>query len=462
LAYDEKLPLTRVRDSRGALVSLILGYPYSEFHGEFVEGQIDVPFDVEDIDAVELKILPRLSGLFVLLTIGVLPKRLYMDHGGSLPVVYSPSDRRLATSSALLLDDASYKDRFLSELHGELIGEEGSGGWISGTLTAHADVFRVLPNHYLDLTAWTAHRFWPRPDDFAQWRDCDQAAGIAARALDAFSVAATRRFKVAATMTAGFDSRLLLAGCRSSLAEVEFFTLMAPGAEMDIDVSRAIAKRFELNHRVLPLRQANEGQAVVWDRMVGDCMVEAPRRTHATLRDLTGRDAIFTGMYGEVGRCRLYRQDLAEINEVKIDARFVVDRLTLPPHPVLLENIARWFDEVATQPNSVILDLAFHELKFGSWAMGQRPLSNSIKLNFLPFSQRAVLETFIGVAPQEKGAGKLFWSIINNLWPELSEFPINKYGDSRDVLMIWKKVSNPNRLRRYLRDRLAKKVRLMP
>lgn len=459
LAADEKLRLSALRDQDGRRIGLAVGFTYSEFDDAFLPaGEVVLPVSVESLDDLELKVLPRLAGLFVLLTDGDLPARLYMDHGGSFPIVFSPADRRAASSPGLLLDEAEYKARFRADLHEALIGREGSGGWISGTLTAHSGVFRVLPNHYLDLSTWSAHRFWPRPGDFAQWRDFDASVASAAKALTDFSAAAATTFKVAATMTAGFDSRLLLAACRTSLDRCDFFTLEAPNAEMDIDVSKMIAQRFGLRHRVLPLRQADETQMAIWDRMVGDCMIEAPRRTHTTLRDLTDRDAMFTGMYGEVGRCRLYRQDLAQINDAKIDARFVIDRLTLPAHPELLENVGAWFAALAGQPNSVILDLAFHELKFGSWAMGQRPITNSIKLNFLPFSQRAVLEAFIGVAPAQKGTGQLFWGMINTLWPELAEVPVNKYGDLRDHLTLWKKISNPNRVRRFLRDRFARKT----
>lgn len=458
LASDEKLRLTALQDNHGRRIGLLVGFAYSEFNGVFLPpGEVKLPVAAATIEEIELSVLPRLAGLYVFLTYGDLPRRLYMDHGGSLPVVYSASDRCAASSTALLMDDQAYRERFMSDLHTSLVGREGSGGWISGTLTAHRGVYRVLPNHYLDLETWTAHRFWPRPGDFDEWRELEGSALSAAKALTDFSAAANREFRIAATMTAGFDSRLLLASCRTSLPACEFFTLEAPNAEMDIDVSRIIAAKFGLRHRVFPLRQASEQEMAIWDRMVGDCMVEAPRRTHTTVRDLTNQDAIFTGMYGEVGRCRLYRQDLAEINKAKIDARFVVDRLTLPPHRELVENIDAWFTGVKDQPNSVILDLAFHELKFGSWAMGQRPITNSVKLNFLPFAQRAVLDAFIGVEPTKKGTGTLFWAMINALWPELSEIRVNKYGDARDYLSFWRKISNPNRVRRFLRDRLARK-----
>lgn len=459
LAYEKRLRLTRLTDAAGREVGALVGFAYSEFHKRFLPaGDVELPLEVVDVGDLELKVLPRLGGLFVLLTSGALPPRLYMDPGGSFPMVYSPEDRRAASSPSLLLDEVAYEARFRPDLHQALIGQEGAGGWISGYLTAHRGVFRVLPNHYLDLAEWETRRFWPRPGDFRQWRSFEPAVEAAATALREFTNAACEEFDVAVTLTAGFDSRLLMASSRQALDRCEFFTIEAPDGEMDVEISGELARRYGLAHRVLTLRHATPQEMAIWDRAVGDCMMEAPRRTHPTLRELTGRNAMFTGMYGEVGRCRLYRQDYREINGARIDARFVIDRLTLPAHPEHLDSVGVWLKGLEGQPNSVIMDLAFHELKFGNWAMGQRPITNSIKLNFLPFAQRAVFEAFIGVAPAEKGTGTLFWAIIERLWPELREAPVNKYGDARDYLAIWKKVTNPYRLRRFLRDRLARKL----
>ena len=457
IARDARLPLIDLRDRDGRQIGLLTGFVYSEFRDCFLtQGVETLPVSVRNEADLEALVLPRLSGMYLLITSGSLPKRVYPDHAGSLSLVYSASDGRAASSPSLLLNPVDYEKRFRPDLHRDLVVREGSGGWISGTLTAHRDVYRLLPNHFLDIATWTTHRYWPRPGDFATWRDMSSAAESAARALTAFSNAGCDAFRVAATLTAGFDSRLLVASCHERLATCQFFTIETE-AKIDVEMSQVIAKRFGLLHQVVPLRMANADQMAIWDRVVGDCMIEAPRLTHPTLGDLTKADAVYTGMYGEVGRCRLYRQDLAAINQAKIDARFVIDRLTLPPHPELVENIGVWLQGLAGQPNSVILDLAFHELKFGVWAMGQRPMTNSIKLNLLPIAQRKVLDAFIGVAPAEKGTEALFSAIIDRLWPDLLQVPINKFGDFRDYLVIWEKISNPNRVRRFLRDRLARK-----
>lgn len=459
IASAPQFQVTVVRDAASQPVGLLVGVAYSEFEDRFItEPELSLPVVVKDIDDLELAVLPRLAGSFVLLTAGRLPRRLYPDHAGSISMVYFAERRLAASSPALLFDEAEYRERFQADLHDALVVREGAGGWISGTLTAHRGVFRVLPNHYLDLATWTAPRYWPRLGEFDGWRDMTAAAASAAEAIRKFSSAVCRSYDVGVTLTAGFDTRLVLASCRDHLADCRFFTIAAPHAEMDVAISQEIAKRYGLNHGVLPLKQADAAGMAAWDRMVGDCMIEAPRLTHPTLRDLTDRNALLTGLFGEIGRCRYYRQDLMEINDAVIDARFVIDRLTVPAHPALVENVDAWLAGLRGQPNSVILDLSLHELKLGAWAMPQRSMTNSVKWAFMPFTQRPVFDAFIGVAPADKGTKALFWAIIKNLWPELAALPINKYGDARDYAVLFDKLTNPVRVRRFLRDRLARKA----
>lgn len=458
LSFDERFRCCELCDVNGALFGTLIGFAYDKQHHRFLgTGQVDLPIEIRDLATFERELIPRLAGAFVLVTHDRLPRRIYLDPGGSLPIVFSAEDRIAAASAALFLDDASYAARFDHGLYDAMIAREGGGGWISGTLTAHRGVHRLLPNHYLDLDSWAAHRYWPRPEDFQSWKRFDDAVAVITDSLRDFTGAVCKEFRVGITLTAGFDSRLMLASGRDVLSSCSFFTFTAPGSKIDVDVSKRLAERFGLGHRVIPVQEATESERVIWDRTVGDCMVEQNRLTHPTLRMVEG-DVIMTGMYGELGRCRLYRQDLDEINAATINTRFVVSRLTIPSYPAQLANVDEWFDGVAGLPNSVILDLAFLELKFGSWAMGQHPLQNALKLHFFPFSQRDVLEAFMGVSPSEKGTERLFRACIDDLWPQLSEIAVNSYGDYRDYLVLLRKLTNPARVRRFLRDRLAKKV----
>lgn len=458
VSLDKRLRRTRFLDRDGREFGVGFGFIYDATTKDFIKSaEVSRSYPVDSVLDVETKVLPDLAGCFVFFTAGALPPRLYLDHAGSLPMVYSAEDRRAASSASLLLTEAEYQDRFLSDLHATMVGREGEGSWIGGTLTAHRGVYRLLANHHLDLKTWDVARFWPRPGDFDGWREFGPASTAAAEAMRDFSSAVIRNFKTATTLTAGFDTRLVLASCRENVDKCQFFTIAAPHAEKDMDISKRIAARFGLKHRVLPLRRADAMQTAIWDRTVGDTIIEAPRLTYPTLQhELADFEVQLTGAFGEIGRCRYYRQDLETINDVKIDSRFVISRLTIPQHPEMVANIQEWIDGLAGQPNSVILDLALHELKLGSWAMPQRTFMTSVKLSLMPFAQRIVFDRLTGVRPTEKDTKSLFWAMIVHLWPELKEFPINKYGDFNDQLSMIRKLFAPNRLQRLLRDRSAK------
>jgi hypothetical protein len=457
LSFDRRFRYCDLRDASGRTFATLIGFAYHKGRRCFFHsGKIDFEFNVDSAATFERVVIPDLAGAFLLITHGRLPHRLYLDPGGSLPIVYSLEDKAAGASAAVLMDEQRYFAKFDYALHEAMIAREGAGGWISGTLTAHRGVSRLLPNHYLDLENWQAQRYWPSVYDFKSWLKFDDAVSNIAESLRDFTESVCREFPMAMTLTAGFDSRLMLASAKNAREACSFFTLTSPGSEIDVHAARGLAERFRLHHHVIPVQEASEAEKVTWDHAVGDCVVEKNRLTHPTLR-LVGATGIMTGMYGEIGRCRLYRQDLKEINSTNIDSQFVVSRLTLPSYPASDENMQEWFSGVASLPNSVILDLAFLELKFGSWAMGQHPIQNALKLHFFPFSQRDVLQSFMAVEPSEKGTERLFRSCIERLWPELAEVPVNSYGDYRDYLLVLDKLTNPARVRRFLRDRFARK-----
>lgn len=457
IAADSRFVGLEVKNTRGAAVATIVGFPYFAPAGRFLEhgtGADALPGcdSFEDIEQLQA----QLAGSYVLVTYGTLSDRLYLDHGGSIPTVFDTRTGRCASSVELLLSDAEYDDRFNESLHRRAVLAEGKGGWITGTLTAHVDLHRLLPNHYLDLDTLEVKRHWPTDfgaDDFIAIED---AATTVVRDMSAFSRAAFAAHRVSQTLTAGYDSRLLLACCRDFAQECGFFTMMTTTGDLDVAVASHLATMHGLKHEAIPLVYSTTAEIETWDRAVGDSIREVNREIYPTLRQV--RDAAFTitGMYGEVGRCRLYRQDYARINEMEVDADFVISRLTIPLIDEFRENIGAWIDSLPSIPNSAVLDLAFHELKFGSWAMGQNPIQNVVLYNLYPFAQRPVLDAFLRTDPREKTTHALFDACIARAWPELAKVPVNKYGDHRDILSKFRKLMMPHRLRRFLRDRLAR------
>ena len=118
--------------------------------------------------------LRELAGRFVAIDLSA-EGRVYLDGCGSLAVVYCPDLERVASSPGLIPRTPSTGD---DESLIRALGLPESDAWYPFGLTPRHGVERLLPNHYLDLTRWTAYRHWP-PSDLAAGT-AEPAAAVAA------------------------------------------------------------------------------------------------------------------------------------------------------------------------------------------------------------------------------------------------------------------------------------------
>lgn len=456
-SVSDGLGVFAVRDADGNEVARLYGHLLRGHVGAGLTvglGQVDADFPIADAETFQIRVLDGLHGAFVAITNAPLPRRLYPDCGASIPVVFCPESRRYGSSAAMFLDDEEYRGRFDHDLHKAVVAGDIGGSWITGTLTAHHGIYRLLPNFYLDLETWSMARFWPRTDDFALDAGFDETVGLVSNAMSGFVEAVADELHAGVTTTAGFDSRILIAAARNVTDRIEFFTLGDPDEGIDQIVAARLAKQLAIRHRHVPIVRSTEEEGRIWDRLVGDVVRESTRDVFPTLANLD-YDVILTGMYGETGRARLYRQDAATINSGRATPEFVLSRLTLPTTPAVVENVAEWLEPIQTLPRSAVLDLAFNELRFGSWAMSQAPVQKALQMTMMPFAQRPIQDAFMRMDPVTQGTVTLFAALGQKMWPDAMTHPINKFGDRRDWTSKFTKGNLRHKLIRYARDRFA-------
>lgn len=413
-------------------------------------GTITVPDAVTDCAVFETVVLDQIRGSFAALTHTTLPPRLYPDCAGTVPIVYCARTRRAASSAGMLFDAVEYRTRFLADRHRRLVEAGAFESWIPGPLTAHEGLARLLPNHYLDLADWRPVRFWPRPD-FATGCAPEAAVEIVAERMQGFIAAAADEARVGVTLTAGFDSRMVLAASRSVAGRLEYFTFTPPRPGLDQIRAGELATRLGLAHRLMPLVAATPAEQEAWDRAVGHVITHPNRQAHPSLRPLD-HDLILTGIRGETGRARLYRHDWATIDTRPATVSLVLSRLGQPQDPELVAALEPWLAGIAHLPTSLVLDLAVLELFFATlW----RPAQCAEALELLPFADRAVQTAFLSVPPEAKGEDRLFVAAIRAMWPEALDLPVNRFGDYRDPLSLVAKGLQPARLASFLRRRFA-------
>ena len=456
VSLSEGLDEYRVLRSDGEEIARLYGNLLHKYSGERVEvtgGDVRISGDLATIEEFEADVLPHMNGNFALWTKGPFPQRIYMNEAGSIPILYCPQSRRVSSSPALMFDEAEYAERFDKERHERLIANEPMGAWIPAGLTAHSGLHRLMPHFYLDLEEFTAHRFWPRKGDLALDLDVEDAARMSAEALGRFIGASVEQFgRLSQSVTAGYDSRILLACSRPNRDSIDYFTIDPGSAHIDHGVPAALADTLGLSHRFYEPQYSTAEEGEQWDRAVGHCVRERNRETRSTLNQVPN-DFIITGVCGEIGRIKLYKHDADTVNDSPATVDDTIARLGLKRDPEIRAAMERWLADIAWLPRSCVLDLAYNEVRFGIWAMAQAPAQQAVRRSLMPYTQRAVQRAFMCTPPAKRGTDRLFRRIGEVAWPDAMKLKINRFGDYRDHLIKVRKLFSREHLTRLVRHK---------
>ena len=125
--------------------------------------------------------------------------------------------------------------------------------WMPGDTSLFPGIAALLPNHCLYLSDGTSRRFWP----VAPIAPVDPAHALAEslRLLRGQFDAARRRYRLAVPMTAGWDSRLMLALSKSEADDLHAFTLAYPHLPVgsrDVAVPARLLQKLGIDHHVIP------------------------------------------------------------------------------------------------------------------------------------------------------------------------------------------------------------------
>ena len=361
--------------------------------------------------------------------------RLYLDPCGSLSAVYCAHQRLVASTPNLIPYDDLSRDRV--EL-AHAIGIPHTEGMYPFTMTPRYGVERILPNHCLDLRDWRTIRHWPK-ETLAETSTVDDSvaeiATIVKRQIAAV-VAATPTYL---PLTAGLDSRMLLACARALANRLELFTLDIGdrNSTIDCDTARRIARRFGLKHRVLPMEKARDEDLEEWMFRIGYSTSERRGWQCATMyKRLPGGHAVLTGNGGEVARAYYWREDDTEATVVTPER--LVEHCACPMEEEPLARARAWLDAVPTANALEILDLFMIEQDMGGWASIVQYAQCDPGFSIFPLCHRDVVQRLLTLPVSYRRSGHLPLDVISREWPDLLAWPINEPIGSIRLLLAAK------------------------
>jgi hypothetical protein len=435
------LPVVRILDSNGLHIGFVLGWPIDPT-GKIVGTDLELGFEIggsrgidsrgnreSDLEEYVYNFGGRFA--FIFLTRGL--KRLYLDAVGSLAAVYCHRRKRVASTLTLLVQDEQEHpifSRSIDEFPGDRINQYWPGG-----LTPDPVIRRVLPNHFLDLTGWNSVRHYP--NSAVEPYSAEDMPGqiheitrIVRRNLLAI-VEHSSNTQIA--ITAGYDTRLLLACAKDFFDHIQYFTFDYRGTRSfrdhfaDLHVGKLLAEAYGLRHKVIPVEE------------------EVPREVEVDYMLRTG----FSGHPGKAKDFYLACKQNLDLSGALVTGFAPASHPTPPPldatHGITPSGLLRWMRLPETDhmqeamqdwlsgleewPIHTKLDLAVHENRRAAWASAHAYGAAPFSMNVFALNHRAIYDISLRVPAEYRvEKKKMQWYCIKRAWPELLSAPINRYA----------------------------------
>lgn len=426
LARHGALPLIRITSTEGGAIGWLLGFPIDRAGSLLEDGdEVVLPRQaVEQEDALET-FLYAFGGRFAAVLLERVGPRLYLDPCGSLSAVYCAHQGTVASTPFLIPYDVETRDR--SELAAALAIADSNAMYPLG-LTPRHGVERVLPNHYLDLNTWRMVRHWPKQP----LTECESAgaaveaiAGIVKRHIRAV----TEKPPSYLFLTAGIDSRMLLACSREVADKLEFVTMRIDdlSSEIDCDMARRMTRNYGLSHSLLRKEKPLKADMDEWLHRIGFCTGERRGMASATTyKRLQRGHALLKGNVGEVARGYYWGGKDTATTPIAPERLL---RLCGCPPDADADALARakaWLEAIPASNSLQVLDLFYIEQRLGCWA-GVWPYSVcDAGFILFPMCHREIIENMLRLPEAYRRAGTLPKDIIRREWPELLDWPVNE------------------------------------
>ena len=309
--------------------------------------------------------------------------------------------------------------------------------WLPGSACMFENVKRLLPNHYLDLKRFDFIRFWPtRPLAKTVLKEAKIKAFDCLRKS---MKAVVNRYSLAISLTAGYDTRLILSAVKQHAKNHQYYSLIYDDvSENNADniISEKIAKAYSLPYQKINCI-TNRDNALIEDHLnkyylarvfLGEALAglknNFPKDLMAVKGDCPGISKNF--YKSKKSNEEINLNDILSQEIQWHDATFLKDELS------------NWFKEVKKVSETYqyrILDLFYWEQRMPGWlAHGLLEWDEAMEV-YSPFNQRAYHESILGIDKKHRTYPdfNLIKSMIGDHWPELLQWPLNPLTGTKAI-----------------------------
>lgn len=306
-----------------------------------------------------------------------------------------------------------------------------------GDETYFEGVKHLLPNHYLDLHSLKAKRYWP--NNSIKKVTLEKAIDLCCQFLEGILKAASCRYDLMMAVTAGIDSRTLLAASRQISDKIYYFINKSPEmspTHPDILISSNIFKTINIPFHIHTysaevdsrFREIYFHNVFMAAEFMLPVIYNIYYKQHQDKLNILG--------IGEIGRTFFGRRPR------NLDGYFLARTLKYKDSEYAVEQCQKWLEEtlpVAEKCGVDVMTLLLWEQLLGNWGAVGNSESDIAIDEFDPYNSHYLYEIMLGVDSKYRQSyhNRLFIGMIRNMWPELLQFPFNPPKKFRDRVRNW-------------------------
>jgi hypothetical protein len=296
-----------------------------------------------------------------------------------------------------------------------------------GDRSPYREIAHLLPNQYLDLRAGSRRRYWPDRD--LGRLSLEEGAEKNSELLRRLIESASNRFDLAFTVTAGWDSRLLLAASRQISHKVYYFSLLRRENDPDVVVPSRLLPKLGLRHHVVeyPSRMDDEFERI-YRRNVTEAHSFWGTMAQGLFRHYPQDRVCVKGNASEIARVR-FRAPAGEAvtaERLAMFSSFTFSR-EMCENPYVVRAWQQWLSELGNTHNVHILDLFYWDHWAGNFAGMAQAEWDIVQEVFTPYNCRSLLMNMLSVDEQYRDHDEpiLYKEMVKKLWPEVLSEPVN-------------------------------------
>jgi hypothetical protein len=241
---------------------------------------------------------------------------------------------------------------------------------------------------------------------------------------------AAARFDLALGLSAGWDSRLVLAASREIAERVHIYTFSLETKTFEVTTVRRLLKKLRLTQHVVPVPpQMNADLAQLYNRSYTLAHAYTGRFLQALWNEVPAGKLKVTGNAAEITRARFRLPKGETIVTSRSLARFALKDFAHPLEriPFVLRAWERWLAGVGDTHDVHVLDLFFWEDKAGNFAAIDQTEEDMALDTLTPFNCRLLLTRMLAVPEvfRQWRHPRLYAEMMRRLWPETLAVPVN-------------------------------------